>query len=152
MFIDFNAYRRKSAKPLYMFMENKWLLDPAVEVCKNIAACGNKASQMKECVLFAILLYARIHENTWALLVTVSHKYATDTMNNYNIDEEHPPPWKVLLYYLLSLLVSMYCYWILEYPWGIEFGGTWTWWDINMVGDSIFGSISYLLQGLYEIL
>ena len=37
-------------------MENIWLLEPVLEAFKNIAACRSKESQIRECVLFAILV------------------------------------------------------------------------------------------------
>ena len=56
IFIDFDDYRRNSAKSLYTLMENLWLLEPALKACKNTAVCRNKASQIRQQVLFPILL------------------------------------------------------------------------------------------------
>ena len=56
IFIDFDAYKGSFAKRLCTFMENVWLLDPALEVFENIAACRNKLSQTREHVLLAILI------------------------------------------------------------------------------------------------
>ena len=64
--INFDAYRRNLAKRLYMFMENVWLLEPALEAFETIAACRNKASQMRECVLFAIPLSAGVDSNDYS--------------------------------------------------------------------------------------
>ena len=36
-------------------MENAWLLGPALEAFENIEACRNKASQMRERILLAIV-------------------------------------------------------------------------------------------------
>ena len=41
-----------------MFMESVhvWLLERTLEACKNMAVCTKKTSQMRECVLFPVLL------------------------------------------------------------------------------------------------
>ena len=59
-------------------MENICLLDPVLEAFENIAACRNKASQMRERVLLAIHVLPT-QEYTRSLghcLATDSHKYA----------------------------------------------------------------------------
>ena len=73
-------------------MENVWLLEPALEAFENIAACRNKASQMRENILFAILRMQEYMKTRGRSLATDSHKYAKRTMNNCNINEAHPPP------------------------------------------------------------
>ena len=101
-FNDFDAYNRNLAEPLYLFVENIRLLEPALETCKNMAACRNKASQMKERALLAIplslgKLRTSFHAQEYTknargrCLATVSHNYATETMNHFNINEVRLP-------------------------------------------------------------
>ena len=73
-------------------MENVWLLEPTLEAFENVAACWNKASQMRERILLAVLHmqeYTRLRERCLAI---DSHKYAMETMNNCDINEVHQPP------------------------------------------------------------
>ena len=90
--IDFDAYKRKLAKQLCTFMKNVWLPDPALEAFDNIATCRNKASQMRERILLAILCAQEYMRSRGRCLATDSHKYAKETMNNCNSNEVHPPP------------------------------------------------------------
>ena len=90
---------RNLAKPRHAFIENIWLLDPVLEACKNMAACRNKVSQMRN-VHFLICFY---QQATWRNsrtqeymrihgLATVCHKYATETLNIYYFNEVYLPP------------------------------------------------------------
>ena len=54
--LDFDAYRRNLANPLCTFMQNIWLLEPALEGYINMAVCKNEVSQMRDCVLFPLIL------------------------------------------------------------------------------------------------
>ena len=60
-FTDFHAYKRNLAKPLYMFMENVWLLEPALKVYKNMTACRNKVPQMREHILLVTDIQPQVH-------------------------------------------------------------------------------------------
>ena len=77
-------------KPLYSFMENVWLLEPVLELSKNMTVCKNKVSQMRGRTLLGILRtqqYTRSRERCWA---TDSRKYAKETINDGKINEVHP--------------------------------------------------------------
>ena len=63
------------------------------QACKNMTACRNKASLMRERratfhANFCVQEYARTRGRC---LATGSHKYATQTTNDYNIKEVHAP-------------------------------------------------------------
>ena len=73
-------------------MENVWMLKSALEAFQNIATCRNKASQMRECILLAVLRTQEYMRSRRHCLATDSHKYAMETMNNCNINKVHPPP------------------------------------------------------------
>ena len=68
------------------------MLEPALEVCKNMTACRNKASQMRERILFAILRMREYMRSHGRCLATDSHKYAKEAMNNCNSNEVHLLP------------------------------------------------------------
>ena len=74
------------------FMENVWLLEPALVASKNMTICRKKASQMREFILFAILRMQEYTRTPGRSLATDNHKYANETMNNCKINEVHPPP------------------------------------------------------------
>ena len=85
IFIDFDTYKRNFAKQLCTFMENVWLLDPALEAFENTATFRNKVSQMR---VYYLLYF--VHGR--CLATDDSHKYVKETMNICNINEVHPPP------------------------------------------------------------
>ena len=72
-------------------MENIWLLEPVLEALENIAACRNKVSKSELILLFRLptLEYTRL---CGPFLAADSYNNAKDTMNNYKINEENPPP------------------------------------------------------------
>ena len=59
-------------------MENIWLLEPALEACKNMAAHRNKMLQMRERMLLAIFRTQEYMRSSGHGLATDTHKYAKE--------------------------------------------------------------------------
>ena len=75
VFINLDAYKRNLGKWLCTFMENVWLLEPALEM-----------------LLLAILRTQEYTRPCGRCLATDGHKYAKETMTICNINEVHLPP------------------------------------------------------------